>query len=149
MGAGLGCDFTMAFQPIVNTTTKQIFAQEALTRGINNEPAAHLFTPINEHNRYRFDQSCRIKAIQLAAKLGVNSLLSINFMPNAVYRPELCINTTLAAAELYNFPINRIIFEFTEDEKSRIMPMCVTLSSTTGNVASRQPLTILARATRA
>ena len=29
-GAGLGFDFTMAFQPIVNTTTKEVFAQEAL-----------------------------------------------------------------------------------------------------------------------
>jgi EAL domain-containing protein (putative c-di-GMP-specific phosphodiesterase class I) len=45
------------------------------------------------------------------------SLLSINFMPNAVYRPELCIRTTLDAAELYGFPIERIIFEFTEAEK--------------------------------
>ena len=117
MGAGLDFDFTMAFQPIVNTQTKQIFAQEALARGTNNEPVAHLFAQINENNRYRFDQVCRAKAIQLAARLGVTSLLSINFMPNAVYQPELCLNTTLAAAERYGFPIERIIFEFTEDEK--------------------------------
>ena len=45
------------------------------------------------------------------------SFLSINFMPNAVYRPELCIRTTLDAAEKYGFPINRIIFEITEGEK--------------------------------
>lgn len=116
-GADLGFDFTMAFQPIVNMQTKQIFAQEALARGTNNEPVAHLFEQINENNRYRFDQVCRVKAIQLAAKLGVTSLLSINFMPNAVYQPERCLSTTLAAAERYGFPIGRIIFEFTEDEK--------------------------------
>lgn len=47
----------------------------------------------------------------------MKSLLSIKFMPNAVYRPELCIRTTLAAAEKYNFPIEQIIFEITESEK--------------------------------
>ncbi len=116
-GAGLGFDFTMAFQPIINTQTKQVFAQEALVRGSNNETAATLFERINESNRYRFDQACRVKAIQWAATLGINTFLSINFMPNAVYQPELCLNTTLAAAERYGFPIERIIFEFTEDEK--------------------------------
>lgn len=38
-------------------------------------------------------------------------------MPNAVYRPELCIRTTLEAADRYDFPLDRIIFEFTEDER--------------------------------
>lgn len=117
LGAGVGFDFTMAFQPIVNTRTNQIFAQEALVRGLHNEPAGQILTQVNEQNRYRFDQACRVKAIQLAAQLGIDTYLSINFMPNAVYRPELCINTTLAAAERYHFPITRIIFEFTEDER--------------------------------
>ncbi|NMF84064.1 EAL domain-containing protein [Nodosilinea sp. P-1105] len=116
-GEGLAFDFTMAFQPIVNTTARQIFAQEALVRGLNNEPAEQVFQQVNDTNRYRFDQSCRVKAVKLAAKLEIPSFLSINFMPNAVYRPELCIRTTLEAAERYNFPINRIIFEITEGEK--------------------------------
>ena len=34
-GVGLEFDFTMAFQPIVNTTSKEVFAQEALVRGMN------------------------------------------------------------------------------------------------------------------
>lgn len=116
-GAGLDFDFTMAFQPIVNTTTKQIFAHEALVRGLNNESAGKVFEHVNDTNRYRFDQSCRVKAVKLAAELGMSSFLSINFMPNAVFRPELCIRTTLAAAETYSFPIERIIFEITEGEK--------------------------------
>jgi EAL domain-containing protein (putative c-di-GMP-specific phosphodiesterase class I) len=41
----------------------------------------------------------------------------VNFMPNAVYRPELCIRTTLEAAATYGFPLERIVFEFTEAEK--------------------------------
>ncbi|MFC3116143.1 EAL domain-containing protein [Cellvibrio fontiphilus] len=116
-GEALGFDFTMAFQPIVSARHKNIFAHEALVRGPNNEGAATIFAQINETNLYKFDQACRTKAIQLAAHLGMQSLLSINFMPNAVYRPELCIRATLAAAEKYNFPIEQIIFEITESEK--------------------------------
>ncbi len=116
-GEGLDFEFTMAFQPIVNSRTGEIFAHEALVRGLNNEGAATIFAQVNDSNRYRFDQACRTKAIKLAAELGMQSLLSINFMPNAVYRPELCIRTTLAAAEKYHFPIEQIIFEITESEK--------------------------------
>src|SRR6056297_1963031 len=116
-GAGLDFDFTMAFQPIVDVSSREVFAYEALVRGLGNEPAGEVFRNVNDENRYRFDQACRIKAIELAAELGLPCLLSINFMPNAVYRPELCIRTTLAAATTYGFPIERIIFEVTEGEQ--------------------------------
>ena len=115
-GAGLGFDFTMAFQPIVNTTTRSEYAQEALARGLQDEPAGHVFANVNEKNRYAFDQACRVKAIKLASELGVDTFVSINFMPNAVYRPELCIRTTIEAANTYRFPTEQIIFEFTEGE---------------------------------
>jgi EAL domain-containing protein (putative c-di-GMP-specific phosphodiesterase class I) len=47
----------------------------------------------------------------------MQSPLSINFMPNAVYEPERCIQTTLRAAETHGFPTDRIIFEITEGER--------------------------------
>ncbi|SBS25301.1 Blue light-and temperature-regulated antirepressor YcgF [Marinomonas aquimarina] len=113
----LGFDFSMAFQPIVDISTRTVFAKEALVRGLNGEGAAEVFKQVNESNRYRFDQSCRVKAIRLAAELGVQSFLCINFLPNAIYKPELCIRTTLAAAETYGFDRTKIIFEFTENER--------------------------------
>lgn len=116
-GSLLGFDFTMALQPIVNTSANRIWAHEALVRGLNNEPSGHVFANVNDGNRYRFDQACRVKAIKLASELSIDTMLSINFMPNAVYKPELCIRTTLMAAEQYNFPIEQIIFEITEGEK--------------------------------
>ena len=116
-GAGLDFDFTMAFQPIVNITTKKIFAHESLVRGLNNESAAQVIAQVNDGNRYRFDQTCRVKAIKVAARLGMQTYININFMPNAVYKPELCIRTTIQAAETYGFPIEHIVFEFLEDEK--------------------------------
>ena len=113
----LGFDFSMAFQPIINCQSNNIFGYEALVRGLNGESAYSIISKVNESNRYAFDQLCRIKAIELAAKLGIASMLSINFLPNAIYKPERCIRTTLEAAKKYNFPIKNIMFEFTEVEK--------------------------------
>ncbi|MAM88952.1 MAG: diguanylate phosphodiesterase [unclassified Hahellaceae] len=113
----LGFEFTMAFQPIVALASKSIYGYEALCRGTNNESAWSVIQQVHEGNRYRFDQVCRVKAITLAAKLKMPSVLSINFFPNAVYKPELCIRTTLETARVCGFPIERILFEFTESEK--------------------------------
>lgn len=113
----LGFALSMAFQPIVDVEARAIFAYEALVRGPAGESAASIFEHVNDGNRYRFDQACRCTAIELAARLGMTTALSINFLPNAVYRPELCIRTTLEAAETFGFPIERIIFEITEGEK--------------------------------
>jgi len=121
-GAGLDFEFTMAFQPIVDTAARRIFAHEALVRGAAGEPASAVFAGVNEGNRYRFDQSCRTKAIRLAAELRMEPMLSINFLPNAVYRPELCIRTTLEAAATHGIPIDRIIFEITEGERIDDVP---------------------------
>lgn len=113
----LDFDFTMAFQPIINCKTKQVFGYEALVRGLNNESAYSIISKVNDDNRYLFDQLCRVKAITLAAKLKLDSMLSINFLPNAIYRPERCIRTTLEAAEKYGFSTDKIMFEFTEVER--------------------------------
>ncbi len=113
----LGFYFTMAFQPIVHCSERRIFGYEALVRGLQNESAYSIISQVNDDNRYRFDQLCRIKAITLAAKLHLSTMLSINFLPNAIYQPERCIRTTLQAAKDHNFPIQQIMFEFTEVEK--------------------------------
>lgn len=113
----LGIDFTMAFQPIVDVSDKSIFGYEALVRGINNEGADYVLSQLNDSNRYRFDQAIRVKAIDLAKKIDLQGMLSINFLPNAVYNPETCIRATLEAAAEMDFPTDRIMFEVTEGEK--------------------------------
>lgn len=115
--SSLDFDFTMAFQPIINCKTNTIFGYEALVRGLSNESAYSVIAKVNDDNRYLFDQLCRIKAIALAAKLKLDSMLSINFLPKAIYQPERCIRTTLEAAEKYGFSTEKIMFEFTEVEK--------------------------------
>jgi len=113
----LGFQFSYAYQPIVDLTTRQIFAHEALVRGPGGEGALSVLSQVNEANRYRFDQACRTKAIKTAALLKMPTVLSINFMPNAIYRPELCIRATLQAARVHGFPVDRIIFETVEGER--------------------------------
>ena len=113
----VGFDFDYAYQPIVDVDSKTVFAHEALVRGPNGEGAFSVLSQVNEQNRYRFDQACRVKAIKGASRLGLQEYVSINFLPNAIYKPEVCIRTTLAAAETHNFPVDRIIFEVTEGER--------------------------------
>ena len=67
----LGFDFTMAFQLILDVEEQRPFAYEALVRGVNGESAGEILGRVNDGNRYRFDQACRVKAIEQAAKLGL------------------------------------------------------------------------------
>lgn len=108
--------FSYAYQPIVDLADCTVFAHEALVRGPNGEGAHTILSRVDDGNRYRFDQACRVKAIKGAAELGLRERLSINFLPNAIYKPEVCIRTTLEAARAHQFPIERIIFETTEGE---------------------------------
>jgi EAL domain-containing protein (putative c-di-GMP-specific phosphodiesterase class I) len=106
----------MAFQPVVDIQERRIDAYEALVRGPMGEGADHILGQITPKTRYLFDQTCRVKAIELASSLGIACRLNINFLPNAVYEPAACIRTTLAAAARTGFPLNRLTFEIVEQE---------------------------------
>lgn len=116
-GEGFALQFDFAFQPIVDVFERRTFAQEALIRGPAGEGAFTVLGQVTEANRYSFDQACRRRAIATAAEVGISELLSINFLPNAVYRPEVCIRTTFEAAREFNFPTSAIMFEATEGER--------------------------------
>jgi EAL domain-containing protein (putative c-di-GMP-specific phosphodiesterase class I) len=110
-------DIAMAFQPIVRFSSGEIFAHEALVRGANGESAGKVFSHLNSDNLYQFDQTCRVRAIKDAAGCEIDTDISINFMPNAVYQAETCIQKTLEAAAEVSFPLERIIFEVTESDE--------------------------------
>ncbi len=119
-GEALAFSFTMAFQPIVDAGAGRVWGYEALVRGTAGESAWSILQQVGEEERYRFDQACRVKAIELASALYPRDealKLSINFMPNAVYEPSACIRATLAAALRTGFRRDRIMFEFTEGER--------------------------------
>ncbi len=121
-GAPLPIDITMAFQPIVDIGTGRVFGYEALVRGIDGRSAGDVLSGVSPDMIYKFDQTCRVTAIELAGRLfspDDGARLSINFMPNAVYEPDACIRASLAAARRVGFDPGRLMFEFTEDERMR------------------------------
>ncbi|PKG54719.1 MULTISPECIES: EAL domain-containing protein [Halomonadaceae] len=107
----------MAFQPIVDVSQREIIYYEALVRGPNGESAFSILEQVTKDLMYRFDQACRIKAIELASKLGMQEKLSINFLPNAVYEPRACIQATLETAHRVGWPTEQLNFEITETER--------------------------------
>ncbi len=117
----LGFDIDIALQPIFDAARDRVWGHEALVRGPNGEPASWVLSQVTEANRYKFDQLCRVRAIEKAARLFDRSdlMLSINFMPNAVYEPSACIRATLAASRKTGFDCSCIMFEFTENEPMR------------------------------
>jgi EAL domain-containing protein (putative c-di-GMP-specific phosphodiesterase class I) len=113
-------EFTMAFQPIVDLERRHVFAYEALVRGRQQQGAREMLDRVNGENMYAFDQSMRVRAIEMATQLGVierGASLSINFLPGALYRPEHGIRKTLETAARVGMPLDRIIFEVTEDQR--------------------------------
>ncbi|WP_324643205.1 EAL domain-containing protein [Pseudarthrobacter sp. LT1] len=110
----------MAFQPIYDAGAERVWGYEALVRGLSGEGAYEVLGKVLPEQRYRFDQDCRVKAIELASRLfpaDEELMLSINFMPNAVYEPAACLRATLLAARRCGFPTSSIMFEFTENEE--------------------------------
>ena len=110
----------MAFQPIYDAEARRVWGYEALVRGMSGEGAYEVLGRVLPEQRYRFDQDCRVKAIELASRLfpaDEELMLSINFMPNAVYEPAACLRATLLAATRCGFPTSSIMFEFTENEE--------------------------------
>jgi EAL domain-containing protein (putative c-di-GMP-specific phosphodiesterase class I) len=121
-GSPLPFTFTMAFQPILDLAAGRVWGYEALVRGTAGEPAGAILSQVTDDTRYRFDQAARVKAIELAGRLfpaDGDARLSINFMPNAVYEPNACIRASLEAARRVGFSHERIMFEFTENERFR------------------------------
>lgn len=109
-------NFTMAFQPIVDLSDCRIDGYEALVRGPAGEGAEFVLDQVTAEHSYAFDQAVRVRAIELAARLGLDRQLSINFLPGAVYEPTACIQATLQAARRSGFPLDRLTFELLETQ---------------------------------
>jgi EAL domain-containing protein (putative c-di-GMP-specific phosphodiesterase class I) len=96
-----------------------VYAQEALVRPPGGGSAIDVLGQVGTRSLYAFDQQCRLKAITLAASLGMRGFLHINFLPNAVYEPADSVQETLDAAERAGFPLDNLVFEVTETERAR------------------------------
>jgi blue light- and temperature-responsive anti-repressor len=114
-----GFDFSFAFQPIVDVEAQEVFAYEALVRGRSNEPADAVFAAIQSSRLHAFDRAARIQAINLAAALGLNTGLSLNFLPQSLETLPDAISSTIAAARKAGLSERKIYLEVTEGELIR------------------------------
>jgi EAL domain-containing protein (putative c-di-GMP-specific phosphodiesterase class I) len=109
-------EFSFAYQPIVDIETRTVFAYEALVRGRANEPAGAIFGAIDPRDLHRFDRAARIRAIELAASLGLETSLSLNLLPQSLDGAPDAISSTIEAAMRARIPAGNIIIEVTEGE---------------------------------
>lgn len=114
--------FHARFQRIVDLRDGTVVGYEALLRASDEDGgeigAAQLFPPAAASGvTHTLDRIGRETAIRdAAAELGDRELF-INFVPTSIYRPELCLATTLAAARRHGVALDRLVFEITETER--------------------------------
>jgi len=112
------------FHPIIDVHHGGVFAQEALIRAVDPSTgktigagpiiAASLALDI-EH---QFDQRARVCAIRDGARVvPLDQKLFINFLPNTIYDPAVCLRTTILAATEHGIDLSRLVFEVVESQK--------------------------------
>ncbi len=117
--------FTIAFQPIVDPHAREVFAYEALVRGIDGEGAAQVLGRVPQEERLAFHEACRLKAIEMAAKLGMRTHLSLNVDPSDLKSGNRCFLSAIRWARRFGFPSEHLIFEMTEGERVDDLPALV------------------------
>jgi EAL domain-containing protein (putative c-di-GMP-specific phosphodiesterase class I) len=116
--------FTNHFQPIVYAEdTSQIFAQEALLRGIDENGSliapSPMFSVAREANLlFQLDRAARLTAIREAVRVKLTNRIFINFTPTAIYDPAFCLRSTVSAVKQAGIAHENVVFEVTESERA-------------------------------
>jgi EAL domain-containing protein (putative c-di-GMP-specific phosphodiesterase class I) len=112
------------FQPVIEACTGNIWGYECLMRGRTADgalvSAPQLLEWANKENlKFMLDRVCRETHLENAGRLnfGANCRFLINFMPTAIYKPEYCLQTSLAAMRRSGLDARQVIFEVVETEK--------------------------------
>lgn len=110
-------DFTMAFQPIVDTGAGgSIFAYEALVRGPQGQGADKIFAQVSPSSAIAFDAACRSRGLTMAASFGMKCHVNLNVSAAAILDRRHGIHTTLQTARHLGWPLGNLIFELTEHD---------------------------------
>lgn len=112
---------TAHFQPIVNMQTNEIFAYEALTRGVlaNGElmyPDQLFKKSARNDMNFTLDRMCREIALKTTAVKKIDAKVFINFIPTSIYDPEFCLASTVKWAKQLDFDPKNIVFEVVETQ---------------------------------
>ena len=114
---------TTHFQPIVSAEdTSQIFGQEALLRGFDEQGNLIYPEQIFSHAQdtglvFQLDALARQTAIREARKHSIKEPIFINFSPTAVYDPTTCLRMTVHEISEAGIPHNNVVFVLMESEQ--------------------------------
>ena len=113
--------FHAVYQPIVDLSDGRVLGHEALLRATGPTGAvmpAALFGAAERAGWLNLlDRIGRTTALRDAAGWLGDDLLFINFVPTSIYRPEVCLRTTEAAAHDAGLRLDQLVFEVTEGER--------------------------------
>lgn len=107
-------DLSFAFQPIVDVVAETIHSYEALVRGTDGSSATSVLRHVTPGSRFRFEQTCNRRAMELAIALGMDSHLNLNFAVDALRLVNESIDATLHTASEIGFPSEKLVFELVE-----------------------------------
>ncbi|HLM61398.1 MAG TPA: EAL domain-containing protein [Pyrinomonadaceae bacterium] len=112
------------FQPVIEARTSDIWGYECLMRGRRMDGslvgAMQLLEWANKESlKFMLDRVCRETHLENAGRLnfGADCRFLINFLPTAIYQPEYCLQTSLAAMRRSGLTARQVIFEVVETEK--------------------------------
>lgn len=117
-----GNQFETWFQPIVDTTSREVMAHECLIRlhakrlygGGEIVQAAQIRNQV-----HAFDSHARRLAILSATKQNPRGRFFVNFMPSSIYNPEFCMRSTMDALVETGMSRENIVFEVVESDMVR------------------------------
>jgi EAL domain-containing protein (putative c-di-GMP-specific phosphodiesterase class I) len=116
---------TSHFQPIVHAAdTSQVFAQEALMRGIDEDgqlvfPGRILDLARDADLLFQVDLAARRTAIREAIFHRIQTPIFINFTPTSIYDPAFCLRSTIRAIDEAGIPHEHIVFEVIESDRTQ------------------------------
>lgn len=107
----IGANVHFAFQTIVDARTCDVIAFEALARGIGGEAAATVISRVSLDQRFDFDQACRIRALEAAARNNLDLDIHLNCSDIKPANVNLVSQVTLHMARQYGIDTGRIVLE--------------------------------------
>ncbi len=107
----IGVGLKFQFQPALNLTNQQVFGHEALVRGHEGESARHLIKGVRPENLPFFDQACRNRAIDEAARQGLRGRLFLNCTHINPGNLELALISTTDQARIRGLDREQVVLE--------------------------------------
>ena len=114
---------TNYFQPIVHCDDPgRVYGYECLVRGIAEDGSIvfpdMLFSQARKSGlMFQLDRAARLAAIANASRFSITDKVFINFNPTAIYDPEFCLRTTVAAMKESGLKSDQIVFEVVESDE--------------------------------